>query len=314
MKSARVLLVILSLISCSLLRKPKTPEEEKQLAIQQKLLTHKDPEVRAIAKEEVESRQYFSSKFINNPQTDYQKSYNATLIQKREREIADLETRANRKIAEAEYPSLSNSNQHCLTLKSNTELVTGYGYSEQDAERDLQMKLPSIGIFQKAEINQRKANYGSFYNESTLIKNSIKANFDYVMTQKCKIGHSYAISALIPKDGISYFSNEDVKASIGELASFKERNVCKEGIYTVVISGNTEIQFSGGAVIKKEPKASYDRYVVCGPFKMKADHSVYNRSAIYEVWANQNNLIYVLGSKIRDYSQELQLEMVKNGY
>lgn len=240
------------------------------------------------------------------PQTELHHRHNGSQIQDNGRE-------ETREIAEAEQSRHFRFGQHCLKVKANTELVTGYGYSELEAERDLQMKLPSIGILQKTEISQRKANYGTFHNESTLMRSNIKANFDYVMTQKCKTGQNYAISAYIPKEGVNYFSNEDVRASIGELASFKERKVCKEGIYTVVISGNAEIHFDGGDVIKKDPRTSYDRYIVCGPFKMKADHSVHNRTARHEVWANQNNLIYVLGNKIQDYSQELQLEMIKNG-
>src|SRR5690606_1135315 len=180
--------------------------------------------------------------------------------------------------------------QHCLRIKNNTEIVTGVGDTLNAAIADLEMKMPSIGVLQRLNLEQRKADYNSFYNESRIVRQKIKANFDLVSTQKCMIGNQYAISAYVPKDGISYLSNEDVRAAIGNLASFKERKVCKDDMYTVIIAGNSSLLFDGGNVIKKKSQASYDRYIVCGSFKLKAEHSVYKRTAQYDVWSKQNNL------------------------
>lgn len=202
--------------------------------------------------------------------------------------------------------------QHCLKIKNNTDIATGVGNTLNAAIADLEMKMPSIGVLQRLNVEQRKADYNSFYSESRIVKQRIKANFDLVTTQKCMIGNQYAISAYIPKGGISYLSNEEVRAAIGNLASFKERKVCKDNMYTIVIAGNSDIQFNGGDVIKQKPQASYDRYIVCGSFKLKAEHSVYKKTAQYDVWAKQNNLIYILGNKIVNYSDELELEMVKH--
>jgi len=315
MKSAVAILMLLSLMGCSLLREPKTPEEEKRLATQHKLLTHEDPEIRAIAKEELESRQYFNSAFIKDPQTDYQRNYNAALIKKREREVSELEVRANEKIAtKLSVPS----GRSCFAQKFEGEIITGIGLTCQDAQLDLHKKLPTVGILQRVDLEQTKISTGNTYSETSILRNKISANIDTMLTQNCKTNGLFAISAIIPEHSINYIPDiVPHKSDVAKQSNFKyAHEVCGDDMYSVIVSMNDHFDIAGGKVAIRNNEMGIHRVVVCGQFSLKTKWFNHGWTTdVREIFANRYNLIY-LGSyrnkDIRDYSKEFHLEMIKN--
>jgi hypothetical protein len=319
MKNLTLLIAALLLVSCSSMwRKNLSSEQQKQAALERKLLSHSDPEVRQIAIEERQSRDHFASHWIADPQTEFQKGYNSALIKKRDREVAELNDRANRKKTDADLSKTIEVGRSCFSQKFEGETVTGIGLTFEEAQLDLHKKIPSLGILQTINLEQKKMLVGDSYSETSLLKSHLSANIDNVLTQNCKLNGLFAISAIIPQGSINYIPKavSDI-ANVSDKADFVQAGkLCGNDQYTVIVSMNDHFEISGGKIAIQNNNMGIHTVIVCGQFKLQTKWFNHGWTTdVREIFANKYNLIY-LGSyrdkDIRDYYKEFHLEMVKN--
>ena len=208
--------------------------------------------------------------------------------------------------------------QSCFTRKFEGETVTGLGLTYEEAQMDLHKKIPSLGILQTINLEQKKMLVGGSYSESSFLKSQVSANIDNIMTQNCKINGLFAISAIIPEGSVNYLPKDitDISDITKEANFVNAKKMCGDGTYTIIVSMNDQFETSGGREVYHKKLHGIHKMVVCGSFKLKSTwfNSGY-RDDIREIFANKYNLIY-LGSMnnevIEDYSKEFHLEMIKN--
>jgi len=219
--------------------------------------------------------------------------------------------------------SVYSTEETCLDKRiSDKEIksITGTGLTIEEARIELYKKLPEIGVLQTVKLKSTKISSSENYHESSVLTKSINASFDHISIKNCRLRDGrYASSAALPIEGISYLPNEPFPKSSfkKEYATFSfAKSVCGESMYTVIVSMNDHFSVSGGRTAFQKREYGISLAVVCGAFKLKSEWFNHDWSSdVREIFAERYSLIY-LGSyrnkDIRDYSQELGLEMIKN--
>lgn len=218
--------------------------------------------------------------------------------------------------------------QSCLPQQHsnpNTIVHTGVGLTYEEAKYNLYTQLPSVGILQNLKFSTTKMSNVSSYAESNILHKDVNVNFDHLVTYNCKIDGKFAITTLIPRDGISYLPKQhhdktfDPDVFDGKYSTFAYANkVCGSEIYTVIMSLNDSYEIvNAKKIVEQSVVQGVHRLIICGSFDLKSDwFSGKHVTETLSVFKNRYNMIY-LGSyrsngDIRDYSQELNLEMIKN--
>lgn len=224
--------------------------------------------------------------------------------------------------------NLAQSTESCLQdkqISNNTIVHTGIGLTYEEAKYNLYTQLPNIGILQQLKLSTIKISNIATYAESNILRKDINVNFDHLVIYNCRIGGQYAITTLIPRDGISYLPKQHLKNIFDEPIFKKEYStfayaakMCGSDVYTVLVSVNNDYEIvDAKKIIEQSMIGGVQTLVICGQFELKSNWFANKRiSKNQSVFKNKYNMIY-LGSyrsepDVRDYSQELNLEMLKN--
>ncbi len=209
--------------------------------------------------------------------------------------------------------------------KKNVNTITGIGLTYEEAKLDLHKKLPQIGILQTTRLRSVKVSTLDTYKESNVLSQDIRATFDHYVTHNCKIDGKFAISIAFPKEGVSYLPKQHHKEIFEkdlfnpEYATYSyAKKICGDEMYTVIVSLNDGYAINN-AIKVSEPvfQRGVHKIVVCGSFDLKttwfAGRYIYD---VRSIFGKPYNLIYLGSSRsnkdIRDYSEEMNLEMIKN--
>lgn len=209
-------------------------------------------------------------------------------------------------------------------LTKEIKTITGSGLSIEEAQIDLHKKLPMIGVLQTVKLNSVKTSTPETYSERSTLSKSINANFNHFSVKNCRLPDGrFASSVAFPIEGVSYLPAGNMKVLFSEPSFKKEyatfsfaKSMCGDDVYSVIVSMNDHFDIAGGKVAVRNNDMGIHTVIVCGQFKLQTkwfNHGWTND--VREVFAERYNMIY-LGSyrnkDIRDYSQELGLEMIKN--
>lgn len=211
-----------------------------------------------------------------------------------------------------------------LDIKQAT-VITGTGLNFEEAKYNLYSQLPSMGILQNLKLSSTKISTVTSYNELNVLHKDINVNFDHLVTYNCKIDGKFAISTLMPKSGISYLPIQH-HTDIFDDVIFDDKHAtfaaatkaCGSDIYSVVISLNNTFDISDASkIVDHSVNHGVHKIVICGRFTVKTDWSHgAHVTDVTSVFKNKYNLIYIgpymSAPDIRDYSQEFNLEMLKN--
>jgi hypothetical protein len=217
--------------------------------------------------------------------------------------------------------------QDCLPINwriKEAKMVTGIGWTPEEALANLYKELPKIGILQTIKIDNTRVKTENDFSDTTKLTSGIKVNLDMISTFNCRINNQYAVSAIVPLNKIDYLPypmTRDILcgAKIDYKKEFFEfdyaKRLCGHETYTLVFAAMNEIELLEGKIAKYTKYCQIKYYAICGNFKAKVSWKRYYNFE-FKSPLNKYNLIYIgvpgAGFDIRDFSQELHLEMIKN--
>jgi hypothetical protein len=199
---------------------------------------------------------------------------------------------------------------------NHAQVVTGKGWTMAEARHDFYSKLPMIGLLQTLKVNNTRIKTEKDFTEATKVTSDIFANFDYISSYNCKINDQFAMSAIVPTDKINYlpyqFQSDYDKKLISEIARFEyAKKNCGDQPFTIVWAPGVhdeDIRFKNAKpVISK--RLHY--HIVCG-YNWEVHRKIGRSWYEYSSSNNQYNLFVITKEYFEEYSEHLQLEMIKN--
>jgi hypothetical protein len=217
-------------------------------------------------------------------------------------------------------------NAQAICHEENTETkqavkITAKGETYEQARKELQLKLPSLGLLQNLKLQQTKISFNGDYKEVNRLERSVNARFDYLLLKNCKYQGEYYVTATIPKKGISYIPRYPLIMSdkMRDYAYLKRLCGANKKMM-IVISGpmaswTSREDYHAWRVMKKG--FSYD--LLCGKVAMKVKRCSRHNGC----WADRivNNdfddfkVLYIPTryeqKPVEDHTEEWKLEMGK---
>lgn len=217
------------------------------------------------------------------------------------------------------FSSLNLLAEDCLpknTRINKAQVVTGVGWTMAEARHSFYSQLPQIGVLQSLKVNNTRLKTEKDFIETTKVTTDIFVNFDYLATYNCKIKGQFAISAIIPTDKINYlpyqFQSDYDKKLISEIARFEyAKKHCGDQPFTIVWAPGVhdeDIRFKNTKPVASK-RLKY--HILCG-YNWEVHRKIGRSWYEYSSSNNQYNLFVITNEYFEEYSEHLQLEMIKN--
>lgn len=224
---------------------------------------------------------------------------------------------------------------HCIPndhIVPKSKVVTGKGWTPQEAMNNFYSKLPQVGVLQTLSFKKTKVRTENSYSETALATQDIFANFDYVTRYNCRNNGSYMVSAIVPTHKINYYptrydlheylTDDDDTDSIALRKYFnfaKAKRFCGDKEYTFVLGNHTfNPRVKYGRFASNKVIGFWRAIVLCGrdwQLQWRNEPKRVSDSHVYTLNPSeyQNNWYYAYShTKIDDFGKYMRLQMISN--